>query len=109
MSVNSVPITPRIVGKHFKELKARNAARALKMSQGVSGHGPNAAFRALRRGDQRGGGNVAGSGDSLRGVDLTDANVEYTASVGIGQPPTLYKLAVDTGKCHCQLSMTISP
>ncbi|KAI0661988.1 acid protease [Cubamyces menziesii] len=79
----SVPFVSRVAGHHAKEILARDRARAQKIMQGVNPHGP-AAFHELRR----------------RGVDVTDAGVTYTASVGVGSPATQYTLLIDTGSSN---------
>ncbi|KAI0826845.1 acid protease [Trametes gibbosa] len=86
----SVPFVTRVAGRHAKDILARDRARAQKIAQGINPHGP-AAFHELRR--RRHGHHGHGSG----GVDVTDAGVTYTASVGVGSPATQYTLLIDTG------------
>lgn len=117
----SVPFVTRVAGRHAKDIIARDKARAQKILQGINPHGP-AAFHELRRrrhhgrhGHGHGGGDIGtgtGTGSSGTGstgaapptstpgggVDVTDAGVTYTASVGVGSPPTQYTLLIDTGR-----------
>ncbi|KAI0632318.1 acid protease [Trametes polyzona] len=121
----SVPFVTRVAGRHAKDIIARDRARAQKIAQGINPHGP-AAFHELRRrrhghhghhhghgGGSTGAGTGAGSGGSTGGagtapptstpgggVDVTDAGVTYTASVGVGNPPTQYTLLIDTGSSN---------
>lgn len=119
----SVPFVTRVAGRHAKDIIARDRARAQKILQGINPHGP-AAFHELRRrrhhgrhGHGHGGGDIGtgtgtGTGSSGTGstgaapptstpgggVDVTDAGVTYTASVGVGSPATQYTLLIDTGR-----------
>ncbi|EIW59132.1 acid protease [Trametes versicolor FP-101664 SS1] len=119
----SVPFVTRVAGRHAKDIIARDRARAQKILQGINPHGP-AAFHELRRrrhhgrhGHGHGGGDIGtgtGTGSSGTGstgaapptstpgggVDVTDAGVTYTASVGVGSPPTQYTLLIDTGSSN---------
>ncbi|OJT15186.1 Polyporopepsin [Trametes pubescens] len=121
----SVPFVTRVAGRHAKDIIARDRARAQKILQGINPHGP-AAFHELRRrrhhgrhGHEHGGGDIGtgtgtGTGSSGTGgtgaapptstpgggVDVTDAGVTYTASVGVGSPPTQYTLLIDTGSSN---------
>ncbi|KAH9847941.1 acid protease [Lenzites betulinus] len=123
----SVPFVSRVAGRHAKEILARDRARAQKIAQGINPHGP-AAFHELRRrrhghhhhghhhghgsgGASTGTGTGAGTGSGGTGtapptstpgggVDVTDAGVTYTASVGVGSPATQYTLLIDTGSSN---------
>ncbi|KAH9889765.1 acid protease [Cubamyces lactineus] len=117
----SVPFVSRVAGHHAKEILARDRARAQKIMQGINPHGP-AAFHELRRrrhehhhhhhrhprgpGGGTGGDDPAPSDPSPTdptpggGVDVTDAGVTYTASVGVGNPATQYTLLIDTGSSN---------
>ncbi|KAI0648160.1 acid protease [Trametes meyenii] len=125
----SVPFVTRVAGRHAKDIIARDKARAQKILQGINPHGP-AAFHELRGrrhghhghhhhghgagGASAGTGTGAGTGDGSAGstgaappssttgggVDVTDAGVTYTASVGVGNPATQYTLLIDTGSSN---------
>ncbi|KAI0670888.1 acid protease [Trametes maxima] len=125
----SVPFVTRVAGRHAKDIIARDRARAQKILQGINPHGP-AAFHELRRrrhghhghhghghgaggasagtgtGTGTSGGSTGGTGAAPPsstpggGVDVTDAGVTYTASVGVGNPATQYTLLIDTGSSN---------
>ncbi|KAI0333691.1 acid protease [Cubamyces sp. BRFM 1775] len=117
----SVPFVSRVAGHHAKEILARDRARAQKIMQGINPHGP-AAFHELRKRRHehhhhhhrhpRGPGGGTGGDDPAPsdpaptdptpggGVDVTDAGVTYTASVGVGSPATQYTLLIDTGSSN---------
>ncbi|KAI0076323.1 acid protease [Panus rudis PR-1116 ss-1] len=109
-----VPFASRVVGHHARDILARDRARAQKILQAVNPHGPLAARELRRRRGHHGGstggggsgtGGSGGSGtapepSSGNGVDVTDAGVTYTASVGVGTPPTDYTLLIDTGSSN---------
>ncbi|KAI0087775.1 acid protease [Irpex rosettiformis] len=111
----ALPFVSRIVGNHAKEILARDRARAQKLLSGKFPHGPSG-IRELRAkrghhhhphhpGKNPGGGDTDPGKtpggdeptDSGAGVDVTDAGVTYTASVGVGNPATQYTLLIDTG------------
>ncbi|KAF8267326.1 acid protease [Lactarius quietus] len=90
---------------------ARDKARAQKFLAGVQPHGPNAhkSTELRRRGNHH---NHAhghpshkvvnalsrdATGDT---IDVTDAAMTYTASVGVGSPATDYTLLIDTGSSN---------
>ncbi|KAI0354862.1 acid protease [Trametes cingulata] len=89
----SVPFVTRVAGRHAKDIIARDRARAQKIMQCINPHGP-VAFHELRRRRHHG---HHGHG---HGVDVTDAGVTYTASVGVGNPATQYTLLIDTGSSN---------
>ena len=120
---STVPFLTRIAGRHAKEILTRDRARAQKILQGINPHGPAAFHEARRRrhghhghhghgggstnpssgGDGSGDGSGSTPGNSPPstpggGVDVTDAGVTYTMSVGVGSPATQYTLLIDTGK-----------
>ncbi|KAL7280027.1 hypothetical protein ACG7TL_006441 [Trametes sanguinea] len=111
----SVPFVTRIAGHHAKDIIARDRARAQKIMRGINPHGP-VAFHELRRRrhghhghGHSGGGTGSGDGSGATaptaptpggGVDVTDAGVTYTASVGVGSPATQYTLLIDTGSSN---------
>lgn len=121
--VRSVPFSTRLSVGSAKELVARDKARAQKILAGVRPHGP-LAYReerekrsAAHHHHHHGGGSTgtgtgstgAGTGTGTSGttpssggvgVDVTDAGVTYTASVGIGSPATNYTLLIDTGSSN---------
>ncbi|THH33217.1 hypothetical protein EUX98_g954 [Antrodiella citrinella] len=121
MAAGSVSLASRIVGQHAREIIARDKARAQKVLAGVHPHGP-ARFREAHRrhghyshhhghhdaaaapsggapATSGGGGGAATSDDGV-GVDVTDAGVTYTTSVGVGSPATQYTLLIDTGSSN---------
>ncbi|KAI8994195.1 acid protease [Trametes punicea] len=87
VSSHTLPFVTRIAGRHAKDIIARDRARAQKIMQGINPHGPAASHELRRR--SRGG-----------GVDATDGAIAYTASVGVGTPPTQYTLIIDTGSAN---------
>lgn len=98
--IRSIPFASRVTGKHARDILARDKARAQKILAGVNPHGPGGAQSFARSRGGRGG-NTGGSvdaGSDANGVDVTDAGVTYTASVGVGNPPTDYTLLIDTGR-----------
>ncbi|TFK88713.1 acid protease [Polyporus arcularius HHB13444] len=117
---STVPFVARIAGRHAKDILARDRARAQKIMLGINPHGPAAFHEARRRrhGHHHGhgggsttdpsGGNGSGTGSGPTppsstpggGVDVTDAGVTYTASVGVGSPATDYILLIDTGSSN---------
>jgi len=121
--VRSVPFSTRLSVGSAKELVARDKTRAQKILAGVRPHGP-LAYReerekrsAAHHHHHHGGGSTgtgtgstgAGTGTGTSGttpssggvgVDVTDAGVTYTASVGIGSPATNYTLLIDTGSSN---------
>ncbi|TBU39183.1 acid protease [Dichomitus squalens] len=124
--MSSVPFITRVVAHSAKEILTRDRARAQKILQGINPHGPSAFHEARRRrhghhhhhhhpaggaaaSDPSGGGSTGTGGTSGGapgtstpggGVDVTDAGVTYTASVGVGSPPTQYTLLIDTGSSN---------
>ncbi|KAH9931674.1 acid protease [Epithele typhae] len=87
MSIAAVPFVARLSCRGSgKEIVARDLARARKIMQGMNPHGPAAFHEAL-----------------CSGVDVTDAGVTYTASVGVGNPATDYTLLIDTGSSNTWL------
>ncbi|TFK52340.1 acid protease [Heliocybe sulcata] len=116
--VRSLPFTTRFAGRHAKEIVARDKARAQKFLAGLHPHGPAVFHEARRRRGHHhhgsGGGNTgsgtgtgtgggsgtAPSGGSGSSIDVTDAGVTYTASVGVGNPATQYTLLIDTGSSN---------
>ncbi|TFY71569.1 hypothetical protein EVG20_g1455 [Dentipellis fragilis] len=111
----SLPFTTRIIQTGARDILAHDRARAQKLLAGLHPHGP-AAFHAveLRRRSKRhhhkggatGGGSTGGAGSDPSGgdagdsIDVTDAAVTYTASVGVGSPATQYTLLIDTGSSN---------
>ena len=84
-----VSFTARVVGTHARDILARDKARAQKYIQGVNPHGPEKVLHMLA--SSRG-------APGITGVDVTDAGVTYTMSVGVGKPATDYTLLIDTGR-----------
>lgn len=88
-----------------KQLIARDRARAQKLLAGLHPHGPKAFARhgGHRHGHRSTGQQTstdASTPDADAGVDVTDAGVTYTASVGVGSPATDYTLLIDTGSSN---------
>ncbi|KAI0917457.1 hypothetical protein AcW1_007348 [Taiwanofungus camphoratus] len=119
--IRSIPFSTRFTVGNAKEMIARDRARAQKLQSLVKPFGPLAFHEERRRrhhhhghrsGDGSGtgagtgsGGTGAGTGSSgssagSMGVDVTDASVTYTASVGVGSPATQYTLLIDTGSSN---------
>lgn len=72
MSSNSIPFSTRLsINGSAREMIARDQARAQKLLAAAQPGGS---------------------------VDVTDAGVTYTTSVGVGSPPTQYDLLIDTGE-----------
>ena len=88
--MNTVPIMGRIPAGRGKDLVTRDRARAQKFLKSVNPHGPVWMQEYRRMGRQR-------AAASSSGVDVTDAGVTFTASVGVGNPATNYTLLIDTG------------
>jgi len=107
----NLQFSANIVGRHAKDILARDRARAQKLLAGLNPHGP-AQFHQVRARKHHGHTSAGGhpgtsdapgsappaSGDA--GVDVTDAGVTYTTSVGVGSPPTDYTLLIDTGSSN---------
>ena len=121
-NMSSLPFIARIVSRHAKDILTRDRARAQKIIQNINPHGP-ALREALRKRHEhhhhhhhhphRGGGGAPSdpsdpsdpstgnpSTPTSGGVDVTDAGVTYTASIGVGNPPTQYTLLIDTGSSN---------
>lgn len=116
--VRTLPIHAHLAhqGAGAVKLLAHDQARAKKILAGLNPHGPKAFHqaRAHRHHHRHGhlsakptGGNAtqpaqpaqptSSSGDA---VDVTDAGVTYTASVGVGSPATDFTLLIDTGSSN---------
>ncbi|KAJ7367295.1 acid protease [Mycena albidolilacea] len=117
--IKALPFTTRIA-PGARNVLAADQARAAKFLSGVHPHGPKA-FRSRHKAHHHhhnfrntdaasGGGSDAASGDvgdpqappvaGDSSVDVTDAAVTYTISVGVGSPPTQYTLLIDTGSSN---------
>ncbi|KAK7048641.1 acid protease [Favolaschia claudopus] len=116
--IKALPFSTRLATRN---VLAADQARAAKFLAGVHPHGPTA-FREKKahhhhhhrhhghEGATTGGGGAASggaptspeappaAGDSS--VDVTDAAVTYTMSVGVGSPATQYTLLIDTGSSN---------
>ncbi|KAF8267324.1 family A1 protease [Lactarius quietus] len=80
---------------------SRDKARAQKFLAGVQPHGPNAhKSTELRRRVTHHSHSSPSRGASGDTIDVTDAAVTYTASVGVGSPATDYTLLIDTGSSN---------
>jgi len=108
MSTSSLRFVAGVAETGARQLLARDRARAQKFLAGIHPHGPVAfhTHELRRRGARHHphGGSGGGSGNASSGVgetiDVTDAGVTYTASVGVGSPPTQYTLLIDTGSSN---------
>ncbi|KAH9979936.1 acid protease [Lactifluus volemus] len=114
MSVSPLRFTSSVrVGDVARAVVARDTARAQKFLAGTQPHGPIAhKTPELRRrgavagkdsGDSRGQAQVGLSDDAQAvddTIDATDAALIYTASLGVGSPPTDYVLIIDTGSSN---------
>ncbi|KAF7348297.1 Acid protease [Mycena sanguinolenta] len=120
--VKALPFTTR-VAQGARNILAADQARASKFLSGVHPHGP-LAFRAGHKhhhhhhrhhhahAEAASGGEDATSGGSTgtapqapsaagdSSVDVTDAGITYTMSVGVGSPATQYTLLIDTGSSN---------
>lgn len=108
--VGTLPFASCLSSNNARELIERDKARAQKIAQGIHPHGPKAFKEARRRRHHHHHGHGGAGGDpptsspptsdpGSAGVDVTDAGVTYTTSVGVGSPATQYTLLIDTGKC----------
>ncbi|KIM89433.1 hypothetical protein PILCRDRAFT_95260 [Piloderma croceum F 1598] len=107
--IRSVPFTTRLTQNGARDILARDRARAKKLLSGLHPHGPAAFHEARKRRHHArhrgvlqtqpasGGGSDAASDGS---IDVTDAGVTYTLSVGVGSPATQYTLLIDTGSSN---------
>ncbi|KAH9979938.1 acid protease [Lactifluus volemus] len=114
MSVSPLRFTSSVrVGDVARAVVTRDAARAQKFLAGTQPHGPIAhKTPELRRrgavagkdsGDSRGQAQVGLSDDTQAvddTIDATDTALIYTASLGVGSPPTDYVLIIDTGSSN---------
>ncbi|KAH8100001.1 acid protease [Cristinia sonorae] len=101
----SLPFISRVVGNHARDILALDRSRAQKVLAGINPHGPTR-FAALGRGGRHGGGGGGTTkppASDSTGVDVTDAGVTYTTSVGVGSPPFQYTLLIDTGSSNTWL------
>ncbi|KAJ7078663.1 acid protease [Mycena epipterygia] len=109
--IKALPFTTRVT-HGAKNILAADQARARKLLAGLHPHGP-AAFKARhkahhhRRHHPAAPGAGAAEGDpevsaaaGAGSIDVTDAAVTYTISVGVGSPPTDYTLLIDTGSSN---------
>jgi len=117
-----LPFASRIVGNHARDILARDRLRAQKVLAGIHPHGPASFKRTSHKHHGHHGHHAtsasseqqpseqqtSGSGAATTappssdgtGVDVTDAGVTYTTSVGVGSPPTQYTLLIDTGSSN---------
>ncbi|THU97135.1 acid protease, partial [Dendrothele bispora CBS 962.96] len=84
--------------KSFQHLLEHDRARGQKLLAARAPIGPMG-IQELRKKNH---GQSHGSAPSTTGetVDVTDAAVTYTMSVGVGNPPTPYNLLIDTGSSN---------
>jgi len=125
--INSIPFATHLK-QGAKQILARDQARAQKFLQGLHPHGPNRSSAVSTEGThhrhhhhkKHHQNDAAGAPDGSTGtvptdptsappaggkvapdsIDVTDAGVTYTMSVGVGQPPTQYTLLIDTGSSN---------
>lgn len=116
--IKAIPFTSRVRVPHghgAKSILAIDQARAAKLLTGVHPHGPVAFKRKSAHHHHhhlhhRDAGAATGAEDATGvqappvagdgSVDVTDAAVTYTMSVGVGSPPTDYTLLIDTGSSN---------
>ncbi|KAJ6549506.1 acid protease [Mycena sp. CBHHK59/15] len=110
--IKSLPFTTR-VAHGAKNILAADQARARKLLAGLHPHGP-IAFHArhkphhhqrhhLTSPSREGDATADPQGSAAAGaqsIDVTDAAVTYTMSVGVGTPATEYTLLIDTGSSN---------
>ncbi|KAF7298759.1 Acid protease [Mycena indigotica] len=99
----SAPFSARVASSGAQDILAKDRARAQKLLAGLSPHGPAAFHKAKdrhRHGHGGGGAATGASSDGSDSVDVTDAAVTYTISVGVGSPATDYTLLIDTGSSN---------
>ncbi|KAF7977774.1 hypothetical protein HWV62_2659 [Athelia sp. TMB] len=115
-STSSVQFTTRFPSGGFKEILARDRARAAKILAGVTPHGPahhkrhrhhhghhhahNGAAAPTAKSTGLGTAAPVAAGGTAASVDATDSGVTYTLSVGVGEPATQYTLLIDTGSSN---------
>ncbi|KAF8628655.1 hypothetical protein AX15_003786 [Amanita polypyramis BW_CC] len=83
------PFKSRVV-EGATNILARDAARAKKALAGLHPHGPTV-FRERNMGDPI---------TAEHSIDVTDAAVTYTMSIGVGQPAQIFNLLIDTGSSN---------
>ncbi|KAF5344922.1 hypothetical protein D9758_011584 [Tetrapyrgos nigripes] len=86
---------------HLKHLVEHDKARAQKLMVSPVPTGPKG-IEELRKRRGTSGGSTDSPAQVASGqtVDVTDATVTYTMSVGIGEPATQYNLLIDTGSSN---------
>ncbi|KAG6915899.1 hypothetical protein DXG01_009366 [Tephrocybe rancida] len=91
--INSVPFETRLC-HDAKQILARDQVRAKKLLAGLQPHGPSAFHNknATKRDSI--------TGSTRESIDITDAGVAYSVPVGVGQPPTMFSLLIDTGSSN---------
>ncbi|EPQ54403.1 family A1 protease [Gloeophyllum trabeum ATCC 11539] len=111
---SSIRFTAHLKGLHAKDILARDQARAHKFLAGLHPHGP-AAFHEARRARRHhhahhhhqdadvAAQTMGAASNSGKSIDVTDAAVEYSTSVGVGTPPAQYDLLIDTGSSNTWL------
>jgi len=123
--ITSIPFSTRLSKHGGRDIVHRDRARAKFLLSGVQAHGPAAFHEARKRrghghhghlrdlaagvtsdntGDAGNTGSSGGDWSSApaagQSIDVTDAGVTYTMSVGVGSPPTQYDLLIDTGSSN---------
>ncbi|THH09752.1 hypothetical protein EW146_g8592 [Bondarzewia mesenterica] len=121
-TASTLPFVTRVCQTGGRDIVARDHARAQKLLAGLQPHGPAAfhsaelrkrgaihpEFRSRHHSHHHhtttggGSGTTAPGGSPSEGetIDVTDAGVTYTASVGVGSPATQYTLLIDTGSSN---------
>ncbi|KAJ7673530.1 acid protease [Mycena rosella] len=102
----AIPFTTR-VAHGAKNILAADQARARKLMAGLHPHGPTAFHSRHKAHHHRAHKPAQSTGDpqvsaaaGADSVDVTDAAVTYTMSVGVGSPATDYTLLIDTGSSN---------
>ncbi|KAI0040822.1 acid protease [Auriscalpium vulgare] len=104
---HSLRFATKFANTGARDILARDRARAQKLLAGIQPHGPAAyhAHELRTRGAHHRkhaataphSAASAAAGDT---IDVTDAAVTYTASVGVGSPATDFTLLIDTGSSN---------
>ncbi|KIY46744.1 acid protease [Fistulina hepatica ATCC 64428] len=101
--VRSLPFATSLAKRHAKDILARDRARAQKLIAGLSPHGPaapRALFRRTKHHKHKAPYGRDEDSNNTDSIDVTDAAVTYTMTVGVGSPATDYTLLIDTGSSN---------
>ncbi|KAJ7643871.1 acid protease [Roridomyces roridus] len=108
--IKAIPFSTRLLQGGAKHIVAADKARARKFLSGVHPHGPLMRNKShAHKHHHRAPHHAAGGAEDATGgaeaadpgsIDVTDAAVTYTMSVGVGSPATQYTLLIDTGSSN---------